>query len=142
MDRNFTVRSAYGRRELLTHSSNALLGSLWKNLGPPKVEIFAWLAVKEKTVTRSVLLTRNLINAIQLALCPFCSLHLETHQHLFLHCHFSWVVWSLILEWWNIKWVCPLSVPDLARWWFANGFHNLEKHIYHSKPTFMLHYGP
>ncbi|KAI8536209.1 hypothetical protein RHMOL_Rhmol10G0238200 [Rhododendron molle] len=50
----FSVKSAYGQWELLTHSSNALIGSLWKNLGPPKVEIFAWMAVKERTATRMV----------------------------------------------------------------------------------------
>lgn len=126
----FSVKSAYGHWELLNYPSNTLLGSLWKNLGPPKVEIFAWMAVKEKALTRSILLSKNLISDIQLALCPLCSTNLETHQHLFLHCHFSWSVWSIILDWWNIKWVCPLSVPDLANWWFANGFFNLEKHLW------------
>ncbi|KAI8535123.1 hypothetical protein RHMOL_Rhmol10G0150800 [Rhododendron molle] len=126
----FPVKSAYAQWELQNHSSCTLLGSLWKNLAPPKVEIFAWMAVKERAVTRSVLLSRNLINDIHLALCPLCSLHLETHQHLFLHCHFSWNVWSIILDWWNIKWVCPISVPDLAQWWFTNGFFNLEKYVW------------
>ncbi|KAI8567591.1 hypothetical protein RHMOL_Rhmol02G0133600 [Rhododendron molle] len=88
------------------------------------------MAVKERAITRSVLLSRNLISEIHLALCPLCSLNLETHQHLFLHCHFSWSVWSIILDWWNIKWVCPSSVPDLANWWFVNGFSNLEKHVW------------
>ncbi|XP_058198562.1 uncharacterized protein LOC131314086 [Rhododendron vialii] len=129
-DRIFSVKSAYGQWELQNHSSSALLGSLWKNLAPPKVVIFAWVAVKERVATRSVLLSRNLINEIQLALCPLCSLHLETHQHLFLHCHFSLNVWSIILDWWNIKWVCPIFVPELANWWFTNGFYNLEKHVW------------
>lgn len=61
---------------------------------------------------------------------PFCSVHIETHHHLFLHCRFSWVVWSVIMEWWNVKWVCPYTVLDLATWWFAHGFHNLERHIW------------
>ncbi|KAI8537194.1 hypothetical protein RHMOL_Rhmol09G0006200 [Rhododendron molle] len=71
-----------------------------------------------------------MIDEIHLALCPLCSLYLETHQHLFLHCQFSWSVWSIILDWWKIKWVCPVSVPSLARWWFANGLTRLEKHIW------------
>lgn len=64
-------------------------GRIWALL-TPKVDIFAWMAVKERTATESVLLRRNLISEIQLALCPFCPLHLEPHQLLFLHCHFSW----------------------------------------------------
>ncbi|XP_058223265.1 uncharacterized protein LOC131332979 [Rhododendron vialii] len=126
----FPVKSAYGQWELQHYSTNALLGSLWKNLGPPKVEIFAWMAIKERAATRSVLLSRNMINEIQLALRPLCSLNLETHQHLFFHCHILWSVWSIILDWWNIKWACPSSVPELAEWWFAIGFYNLEKHIW------------
>ncbi|XP_058180030.1 uncharacterized protein LOC131298566 [Rhododendron vialii] len=50
-DGKFTVKSAYGPWELLSYSSNTFLGSIWKNLSPPKVEIFAWLAVKEKATT-------------------------------------------------------------------------------------------
>ncbi|XP_058217620.1 uncharacterized protein LOC131328732 [Rhododendron vialii] len=129
-DGTFSVKSTYGQWELLYQSNNALLASVWKNLCPPKMKIFAWLAVKEKAITRSKLLSRNVLNEIHLALYPLCSLHLETHQHLFLHCHYSWSVWSIILEWRNMKWVCPASVPELASWWFASGFSNLEKHIW------------
>ncbi|KAI8524775.1 hypothetical protein RHMOL_Rhmol13G0175300 [Rhododendron molle] len=113
-DRNFPVKSAYEQWEITSHSNNALLGSLWKSLSPPKVEIFVWMAIKEKVATRSLLLSRNLISEIQQALCPLCSEHCETNQHLFLHCRFSWVVWSVIMEWWNVKWVCPCTVLDLA----------------------------
>ncbi|KAI8534362.1 hypothetical protein RHMOL_Rhmol10G0084400 [Rhododendron molle] len=126
------VKSAYGQWEQSVHSSNTLLGSLWKNLSPPKVEVFAWMAVKENAATRSVLLSRNLITGIQHVLCPLCSLYLETHKHLSIQCHFSWTVWSVILEWWNLKWACPSPVPDLASWWLANGYKNLEKHIWES----------
>ncbi|XP_058185920.1 uncharacterized protein LOC131303146 [Rhododendron vialii] len=120
------------KEEMLSHSNNALLGSLWKKLCSPKVEVFAWMAVKEKAATRSLLLSRNIISEPQSTLCPFCSMHLETHQHLFIECHFSWTVWSTILDWWKVKWACPASVPILASWWLDNGYLNLEKHIWES----------
>ncbi|KAI8534606.1 hypothetical protein RHMOL_Rhmol10G0103500 [Rhododendron molle] len=41
----------------------------------------------------------------------------------------SWLVWSEIMEWWNIQWVCPSSLAEVALWWFGNKFRNLEKHI-------------
>lgn len=49
----------------ITHLSNELLGSLWKILGPPKVEILTLLALRERNITRSVLLSRNLLLNIE-----------------------------------------------------------------------------
>ncbi|KAI8563627.1 hypothetical protein RHMOL_Rhmol03G0124100 [Rhododendron molle] len=57
---------------------------------------------------------------------------LETPQHLFLHCRFPWAVWSCIVHWWHVKWVCPSSVGALIAWWFGNRFRNLEKEIWES----------
>ncbi|KAI8531880.1 hypothetical protein RHMOL_Rhmol11G0170300 [Rhododendron molle] len=54
---------------------------------------------------------------------------METPQHLFLHCNFSWDLWSLLLDWWHVRWVCPPSLEDLALWWFDSRFKNLEKHL-------------
>ncbi|KAI8543636.1 hypothetical protein RHMOL_Rhmol08G0234000 [Rhododendron molle] len=96
---------------------------------PPKVEIFSWMAIQERIATRSVLLNRNMISEIQLALCPLCSENVETPQHLLLR-RVSWEVWSNILDWWKIQWVCPFSLVELALWWFENGFRKLEKCIW------------
>ncbi|XP_058192206.1 uncharacterized protein LOC131309615 [Rhododendron vialii] len=106
------------------------VGSLWKNICPPKVEIFAWMAVQSKVATRSVLVGRNMILEGQSSSCPLCSLLMETPQHLFLHCQFSWVVWSQILEWWHVQWVCPDSLDAHLRWWMDSKFRNLEKSLW------------
>lgn len=78
-DGRFTVRSAYDKWESLTYSNNDTLGSLWRNLGPRKVEILAWLAVKAKTVTRSVLLRMNILQTEEEASCLLCTQQVETH---------------------------------------------------------------
>ncbi|XP_058211699.1 uncharacterized protein LOC131323875 [Rhododendron vialii] len=104
------------------------LGSLWKNLCPPKVELLAWKALQERLATRSVLMSRNIV--VNDVLCSFCSLFLETPNHLLLHCHFSWCVWSQVLDWWHTNWVCPSSIADLMCGWFDNNFRKLEKHIW------------
>ncbi|KAI8531878.1 hypothetical protein RHMOL_Rhmol11G0170200 [Rhododendron molle] len=130
VDKVFSVKSVYRQWETQTQSRNALLGSLWKNLSPSKVEIFSWMAIQNRVATRSVLFERNLISELHLAKCPLCDLHVETPQHLLLHCRFSWVVWSEILAWWNIQWVCPSPIAELALWWFGNRFLNLEKYIW------------
>ncbi|XP_058216597.1 uncharacterized protein LOC131327443 [Rhododendron vialii] len=126
-DKTFSVKSVYRQWESLTQSPNTLLGLMWRNLSPPKVEIFSWMATQDRVATRSVLVDRNVISEIHLAVCPFCALHVETPQHLLLHCRFAWVVWSGILEWWNLQWACPSAVAELALWWFGNRFRNLEK---------------
>ncbi|KAI8531863.1 hypothetical protein RHMOL_Rhmol11G0168900 [Rhododendron molle] len=129
-DKVFSVKSVYRQWESFAQSQNTLLGSVWRNLSPPKVEIFSWLAVQDKVATRSVLLQRNVISESQLAMCPLCALIVETPQHLLLHCRFAWAVWSGIVDWWNLQWACPSSVVELAPWWFGNRFRNLEKHIW------------
>lgn len=129
-DNRFSVKSVYNQWENGGHSCSPVLEALWKNLCPPKVEIFAWMAIQSKVATRSVLLGRNMLPEGQSVLCPFCTLHLESPHHLFLHCHFSWDVWSRILDWWHVQWVCPASVEDLFIWWDDSRFRNLEKHMW------------
>ncbi|XP_058202651.1 uncharacterized protein LOC131317089 [Rhododendron vialii] len=107
-----------------------VLGSLWRNLSPPKVEIFSWLALQGRLVTRSILASRNVIPEGQTLLCQFCSLYEETPEHLLLHCSFSWNIWSIIMQWWKLEWVCPPSLAVLATWGFGNRFRNLERHIW------------
>ncbi|KAI8570885.1 hypothetical protein RHMOL_Rhmol01G0073500 [Rhododendron molle] len=66
----------------------------------------------------------------QSVICPCCSLIVETPEHLFLLCQFAWDVWSLILDWWHVRWVCPASLLDLFTWWLDFGFKNLEKFLW------------
>ncbi|XP_058198468.1 uncharacterized protein LOC131313991 [Rhododendron vialii] len=128
--RRFSVKSAYDQWERQCFSRDPVLGSVWRSLSPPKVEIFSWLAIQSRVATRSMLHNRNLILDPRLVRCPFSSKQDETPQHLFLFCNVTWSVWSIITEWWHTNWVCPSSLADLAVWWFDNGFCNLEKHIW------------
>lgn len=69
----FSVKSVYEHWERQNSSRDPILGSVWKNLSPPKVEVFLWLAIQDRVATRSVLHSRNMIVDPHLALCPFCS---------------------------------------------------------------------
>lgn len=129
-DNCFSVRSVYNKWEELGSTNNGVMGSIWKGISPPKVEIFSWLALQDRIASRTVLLHRNLIPEGQSVMCPRCSLHEESPEHLFLLCQFSWEVWSLILDWWHISWVCPASLLDLFNWWIGMGFKNLEKYLW------------
>ncbi|KAI8556028.1 hypothetical protein RHMOL_Rhmol05G0221100 [Rhododendron molle] len=129
-DKRFSSKSVYNQWEQTVHSRNVLLGSLWKNLCPPKVEIFSWMAIQERVSTRSVLSSRNIVPEGQSISCRLCSLHLEMPDHVLLHCQFSWKTWSVILDWWHVTWVCPETLSDLVRWWFDTRFRNLEKNVW------------
>ncbi|XP_058217028.1 uncharacterized protein LOC131327925 [Rhododendron vialii] len=129
-DKSFSVKSVYDNWEQLVQVKNEVLGSLWKNLSPLKVEIFSWMAIQGRVATRSLLVSTNMLEEGPLSKCPFCITFEETPKHLFLHCKFSWNTWSLIVVWWQMLWVCPPSLADLAKWWFDNRFRSLERHIW------------
>ncbi|XP_058215516.1 uncharacterized protein LOC131326672 [Rhododendron vialii] len=128
----FSVKSVYDLWEAETFTQNFGLGSLWRSLSPPKVEIFSWMACQSKIATRSILSSRNIMVGVdETALfCPFCLLELETPVHVLLSCPFSTVIWSRIADWWNIVWVAPSNLADLSFWWFSSHFKNLEKHLW------------
>ncbi|XP_058208091.1 uncharacterized protein LOC131321096 [Rhododendron vialii] len=129
---NVLNSSVYDLWEAKTFTQNSGLGSLWRSLSPPKVEIFSWMACQSKIATRSILSSRNIIVGVdETALfCPFCLLELETPVHVLLSCLFSTVIWSRIADWWNIVWVAPTNLADLSFWWFSSHFKNLEKHLW------------
>ncbi|KAI8571058.1 hypothetical protein RHMOL_Rhmol01G0087500 [Rhododendron molle] len=88
------------------------------------------MAIQERVSTRSVLSNKNIVPEGQSVSCPLCSLHLEMPDHLFLHCQFFGKTWSLILDWWHVKWVCPKTLSNLAWWWFDTRLRILEKNVW------------
>jgi hypothetical protein len=78
--------------------------------------VFLWLAVQDKVSTRAFLHQRTVLSAIQ-ASCVFCSLDLETSEHLFIHCNFSSSVWMKVLDWWGIQWCLPRTLDSLLLQW-------------------------
>lgn len=122
----FSVNSAYTTWEKQTFQLNNCLNSIWKNLGPARIDAFVWQAVLEKIATRSVLVRRNIIPSTA-GSCPFCALSPETPVHLLLQCPFASNIWFAILSWWQVTWICPSSLPGLIEFWFSNPFQNLEE---------------
>ena len=71
--------------------------SVWMKLVPPKVEFFMWLALLGKLNTKEMLYKKGLLSANQTS-CTFCGSHLESLDHVLLHCPFSWRVWNSIAD--------------------------------------------
>lgn len=64
----------------------------WKSKLPYRVLVFGWKVLCDALPTKDKL-QRNHINVGINNLCLFCYQHVETSNHLFLHCSFSKVVW-------------------------------------------------
>lgn len=76
----------------------------------------------------------NLLNAID-AKCPFCNLEEESIQQLFLHCPYSWGLWSEVLGWWNIQ----THITDTREHWMELWCGTIEG-SFRGKLWFSLHY--
>lgn len=122
----FSVKSAYSKWEDKKFREYKELYAVWKNICPPKVELFAWMAVQECVSTRSVLVRRGILN-IEHGLCPFCNVEEETPNHLLLLCNVARKVWDEVMVWWNLVWVSPASIKNLFLFWEGFKFKNLAK---------------
>ena len=91
--------------------SNTLLNyvkGVWVELAPPRVELLAWMVLLERMNTKDRLRKFKIIDADGAS----CSLHNQSEEsvdHLFCHCLPEWKVWSVIINWWALKWClsCP-----------------------------------
>ena len=85
---------------------------IWRNLAPPKVEIFLWMTLMYRLNTKASLLQKGIINP-SVANCSFCNLELETVDHLFVLCPLVQAVWYSLMKWWGLAWVSPTSLRSL-----------------------------
>lgn len=85
--------------------------SMWLGVAPPKVELHVWFVLQQKLNTRSRLKRLNLIQVNE-AYCPFC-VNEETINHLFLHCNFTWKIWSECM----LRWGIQMPITDTLEEW-------------------------
>lgn len=113
----FTVKSlSYELDKELGQNSQIMSAKVWRGLVPPRIEIFVWLACHGKLNTKAKLAKLQIIPADQ-DLCPLCGGNSESVDHLFIHCPFSWKIWSWWLNIWHVAWVTPSSIKDLLSSW-------------------------
>ncbi|KAG5524200.1 hypothetical protein RHGRI_031010 [Rhododendron griersonianum] len=75
---------------------------------------------------KSVLVRRGVIPG-DLVTCLFCNSEEESPSHLLLHCHFSWEIWSEIIIWWKLVWICSQSLMQVFQFCSNVKFRNQEK---------------
>ncbi|XP_028102574.1 uncharacterized protein LOC114301812 [Camellia sinensis] len=79
--RVFTVAFAYKWSAASVEASTNLVGCIWKNLAPPKVQFFGWLAWKERIKTASYLQRLGVLTATSDINCIFCKDKVEDINH-------------------------------------------------------------
>ena len=75
-----------------------------------------WLAHLEKLKTGDSLMDKGIITPQQ-ALCPFCSLEVETNSHVLFTCTFSWGIWMDLLNEWGILGVLHMNCENFYNEW-------------------------
>ncbi|XVE56525.1 hypothetical protein DITRI_Ditri04bG0017700 [Diplodiscus trichospermus] len=73
--------------------------------------------MRSRVAVRSNLAKRVIIQWTA-ALCAFCQSEAETCEHHFLHCEFSWQLWSHWINMWGISWSIPKTFSLLLLAWF------------------------
>lgn len=100
-DGNFTIKSF---SKAIWDANGAIedVNNIWLGVAPPTAELLVWFVVQQKINTRERLKILNLVQTSD-ALCPFCESGEETVVHLFLHCPFTWRIWSDYVFWWGLQ---------------------------------------
>lgn len=100
----YTVKSTYCylfRLRFGIHQEGVghqLFNSFWKCLAPVKVQAFSWRLLLDRLLMRVQLFRRGILQDPHAHCCVFCFLQLETRDHLFFSCNFSYQVWSMVLS--------------------------------------------
>ena len=92
----YSVANAYQALQPihLSSLSSAIWHSVWQAPCMPKVNIFIWLLLKNKTLTGENLLKHGFHGPFR---CPFCISTSETIDHLLVDCEFSRNAWASVL---------------------------------------------
>lgn len=117
---------------------NTAFDLIWRCAAPYRVQCFVWLVHLGRIKTFDFLMRTGIITNPVEAQCKFCSLHVETPDHLLLLCNPVWHVWLNILAWWGIQWIPPNTVVNLLLWWKSSNLKKDRKLIWEVIPAAIL----
>ena len=91
----------------------------------PKINIFFWLLLQDKILTLDNLAKRGQILPNR---CSLSRQDLEFVNHLFIHCPFSYKVWSHLTTDLDCIWCPPVSIQDFFCQWRSH-HHGLKSQL-------------
>ena len=83
-----------------------------------------------KIACRWVLVSRSILPLGADIHCVMCNRAVETSDHLLVGCNKAWVLWSAVVNWWGLSWVCPCNVNSLMPGWFGSNYKKFERYIW------------
>ena len=73
---------------------------IWNAFAPSKVMALGWRIMRRRLPTLDNLARRGVIQDLRTnGICKFCRKEMETVDHLFFECNFSYDIWRLCLLW-------------------------------------------
>lgn len=87
----------------------------WHSQRPRKINLFNWLAWKNKILILENLEKRR-YNRLPTATCVMCHSGIESSDHLFLHCSFAKIIWRYFINLFQLP-ESPLSLSHLGDLW-------------------------
>ncbi|KAL9672249.1 hypothetical protein QQ045_028499 [Rhodiola kirilowii] len=103
---------------------------LWSGVAPPKVETLIWRIYMESLPSKEALGRRRVLRREEDLSCVLCEKEQETADHLLIHCSWSWLLWSMCLQWWGAAWVMPEKVKALLESWIIEGRKKSYKRLW------------
>ena len=111
----------------LSTNSGFSFARIWKSIIPLKIEIFCWMAIINIINTQCMLVRRGILGSIK-SNCHICLVEEELMDHILLHCHKHWLIWSKIIKWWGLVWCCLKSFSNMwSQWTFLVHGHFQRK---------------
>lgn len=111
---------------------------VWGNVAPPKVKFFCWLAWLGRIKTFVFMQRIGVLNDNASILCLFCRNDAESLNHILLHCPKIWLLWSGMIEWWDLRWAIPRSVAEVLQWWDGVRMKKRERKIWKVVPLILM----
>ncbi|GKU89472.1 hypothetical protein SLEP1_g3604 [Rubroshorea leprosula] len=87
---------------------------IWCRLVPSKVSFFGWRLCLDKLPTKWNIRKRGVLLQEEELMCVLCHNMIEEANHLFSMCKEAWILWTEVLQWWNMKTVMPNIVRGVA----------------------------
>ncbi|KAL4359002.1 hypothetical protein AHAS_Ahas08G0033800 [Arachis hypogaea] len=84
---------------------------IWKGLVPPHVELFMWFVLVGQVNTKDRLSRLGIIEQRD-TVCVLCNKNVETVQHLFVTCEFSWLVWCAWITHFGRHWTISNTIKE------------------------------
>ncbi|GJZ19234.1 RNA-directed DNA polymerase, eukaryota [Tanacetum coccineum] len=100
----------------------------WSKVVPIKINVFIWRMILDKLPTRLNLMLRGL--DVQSNLCGICGTHIESIDHVMLHCQVASDLWRLIGRWWNLVIPVFISFKEFLSWLDNLNISSVSKKVF------------